>query len=106
MKNFKKIAFGALVGAMAIGFSAFTNAKNFAAGDVFGNKQDNGTYDKLSAAYNPMQCTSSTRNCGYSVTSAGASHVTGTSLSASQITTDLANGWIQAEPSQGVYTGN
>ena len=27
MKNFKKIAFGLLVGIMAIGFSAFTNAK-------------------------------------------------------------------------------
>jgi len=27
MKNFKKIAFGLLVGALAIGFSAFTNIK-------------------------------------------------------------------------------
>jgi len=27
MKNFKKIAFGLLVGAMAIGLSSFTNAK-------------------------------------------------------------------------------
>ena len=34
MKNFKKIAFGFVVGAIAIGFSAFTNAKkHFAAGD-------------------------------------------------------------------------
>jgi hypothetical protein len=30
MKNFKQIAFGLLVGAMAIGFSAFTNAKTSA----------------------------------------------------------------------------
>lgn len=106
MKNFKQLAFGLLVGSMAIGFSAFTNAKNFAAGDVFANKQDNGTYDKLSAAYNPMQCTSSTRDCAYAVTTTGASHVTGTSLSSSQISTDLANGWIQAEPTDGVYSGN
>ena len=28
MKNFKQIAFGLMIGAMAIGFSAFTNAKN------------------------------------------------------------------------------
>ncbi|MEO7213904.1 hypothetical protein ABIB62_004557 [Mucilaginibacter sp. UYP25] len=28
MKNFKQIAFGLLVGAMAIGFSAFTTAKS------------------------------------------------------------------------------
>lgn len=28
MKNFKKIAFGLMVGAMAISFSAFTNAKS------------------------------------------------------------------------------
>lgn len=28
MKNFKQIAFGLLVGAMALGFSAFTNANN------------------------------------------------------------------------------
>jgi hypothetical protein len=27
MKNFKKIAFGMLVGALALGFSSFTNAK-------------------------------------------------------------------------------
>lgn len=27
MKNFKKIAFGLMVGALAMGFSAFTNAK-------------------------------------------------------------------------------
>ncbi|MEO7045528.1 MAG: hypothetical protein ABI091_09510 [Ferruginibacter sp.] len=28
MKNFKKIAFGLLVGTLALGFSAFTNAKS------------------------------------------------------------------------------
>jgi hypothetical protein len=28
MKNFKQIAFGLMIGALAIGFSAFTNAKN------------------------------------------------------------------------------
>ena len=28
MKNFKQIAFGLMIGSMAIGFSAFTNAKN------------------------------------------------------------------------------
>ena len=28
MKNFKKIAFGLIVGSLAIGFSSFTNARN------------------------------------------------------------------------------
>ncbi|RCH54677.1 hypothetical protein DJ568_12725 [Mucilaginibacter hurinus] len=35
MKNFKKIAFGLMVGALAIGFSAFTNVKTTLATDWY-----------------------------------------------------------------------
>jgi len=102
MKNFKQIAFGLLVGAMAIGFSAFTNAKTFASGDVFVNRDDSGSYNKISAPYNPMDCAADTPPCAYSVTTAGASHVSGTQLTPTQVSTDLANGWIQSEGTNGI----
>lgn len=46
MKNFKQIAFGLMISAMAIGFSAFTAAKKFAAVTYYQLSQDN--YSKLS----------------------------------------------------------
>lgn len=52
MKNFKQIALGLLVGAMAIGFSSFTTAKKFTSVTYYQLSQDN--YTKL---------TSPTGNC-------------------------------------------
>jgi hypothetical protein len=40
MKNFKKIAFGLLVGAMALGFSAFTSAKSTKLAGVYYSTAD------------------------------------------------------------------
>ncbi|GAB2971986.1 hypothetical protein GCM10027049_02020 [Mucilaginibacter puniceus] len=48
MKNFKKIAFGLMVGALAIGFSAFTTANN---SSVKYNKDANGKIVSVSASY-------------------------------------------------------
>lgn len=45
MKNVKQIAFGLLVGAMALGFSAFTTAKKFAAVTYYQTSTNN--YEKL-----------------------------------------------------------
>ncbi|WP_158994165.1 hypothetical protein [Mucilaginibacter sp. L196] len=69
MKNFKKIALGLMVGAMAIGFSAFTNAKT-----SFGHKTlYNASYYSLdgTASHSASDyvydengsCTSSTKIC-------------------------------------------
>lgn len=106
MKNFKQIVFGLLVGALAVGFSSFTNAKR-AAGDEYGN-QVNGSYQKLSNAYNPALCENTkSATCGYEVTSAGASHVTSSNFTAAQAATYQSNGWITPiDADKGVYDGN
>ncbi|WP_179413082.1 hypothetical protein HDF19_10805 [Mucilaginibacter sp. E4BP6] len=106
MKNFKQIAFGLLVGALALGFSSFTNAKK-AAGDQYGN-QANGSYQKLSSAYNPSLC-ENTKSvpCGYEVTTAGATHVTSSNFTAAQASTFQSNGWITPiDADKGVYDGD
>ena len=103
MKNFKNIAFGLMVGALAIGFSAFTNIKKVAAGDQYGNTS-NGQYTAITN-YDPGNCqnVASQPTCGYEVTSAGATHVTG-SFTASQAVTFQSNGWIQPLSSdKGLY---
>jgi hypothetical protein len=48
MKNFKQIALGLMVGAMAIGFSAFTSANN---SSIKFNKDENGKLISVTAAY-------------------------------------------------------
>jgi len=102
MKNFKKIAFGLLVGAMAIGFSSFTNASKKAAGDVYA-ETSNGQYTLING-YNPANCQNTTSNvCAYEVTTSGSSHVT-SSFTSSQAATFVRNGWIVQEDSdKGVY---
>ena len=101
MKNFKQIAFGLLVGALAIGFSSFTNAKK-APGDVYA-ETSSGDYT-LITNYNPANCENTSSNvCAYDVTSSGGSHVT-SSFTATQAATYVRNGWIVAEDSdKGVY---
>lgn len=106
MKNFKQIAFGLMIGAMAISFSAFTSATKRAAGDVYANKDDSGTYTKLANPYNSGSCATDSPVCAYFVTPSGASHVSGASLSSSQITTAINNNWIASEGSNGLYSGN
>lgn len=106
MKNFKQIAFGAMICALAMGFSSFTSATKIAAGDVYANKDDSGTYNKLANPYTPADCASDTPVCAYFVTASGAPHVSGATLSASQISTDLSHGWISSEGTNGLYSGN
>jgi hypothetical protein len=78
MKNFKQIAFGLIIGAMAIGFSAFTNAKQTKfAGTLFYNQatqqnwsssgalpadQDQSHYTTVSGT---PDCLPSTKICTY-----------------------------------------
>jgi len=107
MKNFKQITLGLILGAMVIGFSAFTNAPKRATGDVYANELGNGSYTLLANPYTPGDCASASIPCAFEVTAAGASHVTGGTLSSSQITTDLNNQWIEQEGStNGVYSGD
>ena len=78
MKNFKQIAFGLMVGAMAIGFSAFTNARPAKlAGSLFYNQatqqnwsptgalpadQDQSHYSTIGGS---SSCQSTTKICSY-----------------------------------------
>lgn len=83
---------------MAIAASAFTViSSKKAAGDQFGNSgSESSQYQKLGATYDPDKCSDQTNQvCGYRVTTSGASHVTGSAYSASEMATFLAEGWIE-----------
>src|ERR1700743_1318591 len=106
MKNFKRIALGLLVGAMAIGFSAFTNAHtgtvqfpvkhskvgNFTPIADNANVQLN-TLNNFQEAENPSSddcvAESTTLKCIYDVTSAGAMNIPDQPSGYS--TTDISN---------------
>jgi len=109
MKNFKHLALGLMVGALAIGFSSFTNARKLSAGDEYGNTGVGGNYDILTSAYNSASCTQMPNiQCAYEVTAAGASHITTSTLTSSQIATALlpANQWlVPVDNNKGVYSG-
>jgi hypothetical protein len=105
MKNLKKVALGLMVGAMAMSFSAFTSATKFVAGDVYGNKLNNGTYSLLTDTYRAELCDLSAPVCAYVVTTTGATHVSGATLTPAQITTALSNNWIVSEGNNGIYSG-
>ncbi|NHA02506.1 hypothetical protein G7092_01795 [Mucilaginibacter sp. HC2] len=107
MKNFKKIAFGLLVGAMAIGFSAFTSAKSnnyvrvskaLKAGLIVDNFIVQPTLDNFTeqSAVNTGMCHSTaTRQCAYSVTTTGKANIPDqSSYSADDIDDYVSNGWL------------
>ena len=107
----KKNFIGAMAVIIAIAASSFTIISTKAAGDEFGDNGDESSptqYNKLTNSYNNALCDNeASTSCAYRITSAGASHVTGNSYSASQMATFLANGWVeQIGTENGVYNGN
>lgn len=115
MKNFKQIAFGLLVGALAIGFSAFTSAhkvtrnatfvkhagmitEGFIAQTVAGSEFD------PESSVDPDNCSTETTSysCTYTVTSTGASNIPEqSSYSASDMNSYLGHSpaWLTANGS-------
>jgi hypothetical protein len=112
MKKFKQIAFGLMVGALAIGFSAFTNAhslrltnhhRTVKAGmitDDFLVQSSSATFTQ-NASPDPSNCKStSTRQCIYDVTTSGQSNIPDqASYAGSDVDTYVSNGWLTADPS-------
>ena len=107
MKNFKQIAFGLMVGLMAIGFSAFTNAhtvkytkvsKALKAGLIVDNFIVQPTTDNFveQSTVATSNCHSTaTRECIYDVTSSGKSNIPDQpSYSADDIDGYVSNGWL------------
>lgn len=110
MKNFKKIAFGLVVGALALGFSAFTTAhttttihkaktarmtiENFLVQD-----QGAGGFSQ-SSSFSSSNCGgTATLDCGYTVTTSGQSHIPNQSTyNASDINSYVTQGWLTPAP--------
>ncbi|MBT2561707.1 hypothetical protein J7E50_12755 [Pedobacter sp. ISL-68] len=110
MKNLHKLALGLLVGASAIGFSAFTSTSEVAVGDRYGNNGAAGTtgqYNILANPYVSSNCISGSDRCAYVVTAAGASTVTGSSYSEAQLETWASQGtpFVTRSTEIGTYTG-
>lgn len=108
MKNFKKMAVALMVGAMAIGFSAFTNAhsNNFIqvnkavnAGMITDNYIVQPTlndFQQLSTAPVTADCSgTATLQCAYDVTSSGKTNIPDqASYTSTEINTYVANNWL------------
>jgi len=109
MKKFQKLALGLMVGAMAIGFSAFTNAHTYThtikvrkpgmALDAY--IVQGSTNFTQSSSFDADNCEStSTRYCGYDVTASGQTHITSQGpYTSSQIDTYVSNGWLDPDAS-------
>ncbi|MDE1192679.1 MAG: hypothetical protein PW786_11150 [Arachidicoccus sp.] len=107
----KKYFIGCMGVIMAIAASAFTVIKNKAAGDQFGDNGNSGSscqYNKLSSSYNNTLCDNEARTpCTYQVTDEGASHITASAYSSTDMATFLANGWVEKIGTEsGIYNGN
>jgi len=110
MKNFKQIAFGLILGAMVIGFSAFTNAKTktvhinkaFSAktitDDYLVQSGGAGVFAQ-SADFDSSNCgTAATLPCGYDVTTSGKSNIPNrASYSSSDISNYVSHNWLAAD---------
>jgi hypothetical protein len=106
MKNFKQIAFGLLVGALAIGFSAFTNAKKvmttkatIAKYSITANNLVQPAADSFqqAASASTADCTGATsdRLCVYDVTTTGKSNIPNqSSYTKADIDNYLSHSWI------------
>jgi len=109
MKNFKQVAFGLLVGAMAIGFSAFTNATNVnkhhrvaKAGMITNDFIVQPTLDNFRQDAGPSSTNcklTSDRECIYDVTTSGQSNIPDqTSYTKAEVDSYLSSGWLSADP--------
>jgi hypothetical protein len=115
MKNFKQIAFGLLVGALAIGFSAFTTAHKGPSGEKFIVKKGAklsitsdfmvqptlDAFQQLASTPASGACKStSDRDCVYDVTADGKSNIPNqASYTKSEIDTYVANDWLEPDAS-------
>jgi hypothetical protein len=104
MKNFKKIAFGLIVGVMAIGFSAFTTKSSKLAPGDFRFYSINGTSNTTASNYrfrsNPNLCSASSLVCS-EVWNIGAD-----TPSDGDLASDFATHTKVGSAVQGDYTGN
>lgn len=112
MKKLHKVALALMVGVLAIGFSAFTNAhsnrlinhhRTVKAGmitDDYLVQTGSGVFAE-NAAPDPSSCkSSSSRQCIYDVTTSGQSNIPDqASYSGSDIDTYVSNGWLSSDPS-------
>jgi len=108
MKNFKRIALGLLVGAMAIGFSSFTNAQKGVSVKLVkivksGFITDNFIVQPIADNFVEQSTTPSTDDCAessdrfcvYDVTTLGKSNIPDqTSYSKSDIDSYVMNSWL------------
>lgn len=106
MKNFKKIAFGLLVGALALGFSAFTSAKKVMPSESIKAKRSitanflvqpslDSFVQETSASSDNCSGATSDRDCMYDVTTSGKSNIPNqASYTKANIDTYVANGWL------------
>lgn len=110
MKNFKQIAFGLMVGALAISFSAFTSAKK-----VMVNAAPNAkrsitanflvqpvldSFQQETSLSGDCTGTASDRDCIYDVTTSGKSNIPNQgSYTKANIDTYVSNGWLNPDAS-------
>lgn len=111
MKNFKNIAFGLIVGALAIGFSAFTTAKTTVANKNVSNKHFSITsnflvqptldgFEQRATADPAANCSgTSDRECTYDVTTLGKSNIPNQpSYTKAEIDNYVSHSWITPDP--------
>jgi hypothetical protein len=112
MKNLHKLVLGLMVGAMAISFSAFTNAhsnhiirpnKAVKAGMITDNyiaqTTLNGFVPESSAPVTDDCSGTATLQCAYDVTSSGKSNIPNqASYTSAEINTYVANDWLTPAP--------
>lgn len=113
MNNFSKFLLGLFLAALTVGGSAFKYAENAkaarAAGDIYGNKPDDNSYQRLTEGYNPDLCEGESPNpCRYTVTTEGASHVTAASYTVSELEAfaNMSTPWVIRSTERGQYFGN
>lgn len=117
MKNFKQIALGLIVGAMAIGFSSFTNNKSVATAKTNAAHKFSITsnylvqpsldsFEQATTASTDNCAGTSDRDCVYSVTTAGKSNIPNqASYTKAEIDNYVSHSWLMAAAgsSNGLY---
>jgi hypothetical protein len=109
MKNFKQIAFGLIVGALAIGFSAFTNAKKVVSVNAINAKYSitanflvqpalDSFERETSASTDNCSSVTSDRDCVYDVTTTGKSNIPNqASYTKAEIDNYVSHSWIMPD---------
>jgi len=102
MKNLHKLVLGLMVGAMAISFSAFTNAHSnhiIRPNNYIAQTTLNGFVPESSAPVTDDCSGTATLQCAYDVTSSGKSNIPNqASYTSAEINTYVANDWLTPAP--------